>query len=187
MKRKLLQLMTSLLLPIMGHAPSVAAQSLHEYYVISAPLTDLLLLIGRDANLEIEFDSEQQIYVTSTHLSGTGIELMTQLTSQYGLSHFVFNGTAYVGLMSDQQARIMRSEDYEMAEVLAALEKSGLGLMSYNVTAITNPNAFILTAPPRMLAIAETIIESMPRKGTASAGRNIIVRRGVTIEEAKTE
>lgn len=207
MRRKIIRLTTSFLLPIMACTQGAAAQDtaaqdaaiqeiaiqqtsaqkMHEYYVISAPLTDLLVQIARDVDLEIEFDSEKQVYVTSTHLSGTDTELIAQLTSKFDLSHFMFNGTSYLGMASDQKARIVRSEDYEMVDMIAAIEKSGLELGSYRVTAIANPKAFILTAPPRMLAITETIIDSMPPKETASTAKKIVVRRGVTVDDPETE
>ena len=75
-------------------------------------------------------------------------------------------------MASDQKARIVRSEDYEMVDMIAAIEKSGLELgVATALPAIANPKAFILTAPPRMLAITETIIDSMPPKETASTGQ----------------
>ena len=97
MRRKIIRLTTSFLLPIMACTQGAAAQDtaaqdaaiqqtsaqkMHEYYVISAPLTDLLVQIARDVDLEIEFDSEKQVYVTSTHLSGTDTELIAQLNVQ---------------------------------------------------------------------------------------------------------
>lgn len=166
---------------LLGAAPGVADtdRKAHSYYIVSAPLTDVLSVITRDTGVDVDFDADTVPYVTSSSINGTGHELIDALTRQFNLSQFEFNGRVYLSAADDQQTRIIANEARTSAEIREAVEQSGIDLTRFKVSETANPNAIVLTAPAKLVGIVEALVASLPADPTARRGKEIVVMRGI--------
>lgn len=153
--------------------------SRQSYYVVSAPLSDVLSLITTDTGIDVDFNPASMPYVTSTALSGSGRELITELTREFNLSMFEFNGRIYLSAADDQQTRIITNDVHTAAQIRDAIAQSGIDLRDFKVGDTANPNAIVLTAPAKLIGIVEALVTSLPPVPPGRTSREIVVMRGI--------
>lgn len=166
---------------LLGVQPSFAENDpkAHSYYIVSAPLTNVLSMITVDTGVDVDFSPDNVPYVTSSSLRGTGAELVEALTRQFNLSKFEFNGRIYLSSADDQQTRIIANEARTSEEIREAIEQSGIDLSQFKVSEIANPNAIVLTAPTKLVGIVEALVASLPVGPAGRKYKEITVMRGI--------
>lgn len=152
-----------------------------EYKVVDQRIGDLLAMIERDTGLRIRASEAVRGRVQNRTLSGPVVAALTSLAAAHNLDVFEFGGTVHVSAREETALRLVRLNSVTKDRAMAALDEAGLRFDPNDVREAASGTALSLTGPPRMLAIAEAIVESIPPTARV-ASSNIRVRRGVSVE-----
>lgn len=168
---------------VQADADGVAHTALHhEYLIIAQSLDRFFETLARDANVRINVSDAVNETMTQTHLDGDVANILTQLAEDHKLDWFMFNQTYYVSRRDEAITRMTRLGNLEAPFTLQALENAGLRLPDYPVETTAEGEALALSGPPRYLAFAEAVIETLPERASESHP-TIIERRGTQATE----
>lgn len=171
-----------------GLAESAAIAPLQgDYYVVNQPLTEFLQMFARDLNLRVDVSPAVRGTIRNRAYSGSVEAVLGKVARIYSVDWFQFNGVYYVSARSEATTRLTRLGALGAPEAISILTESGLVMERYPVSQVAGQSTLALSGPPKLLAIAEAIVEAVPSKpsATTSAAPTIVVRRGT--EKAREE
>lgn len=163
-----------------GLAQQAADDPVIDYMVVDQRLGDVFAMVERDTGQRIRTTDAVRGRVQRTPLSGPVVPALTSLAAAHNLDLFVFGGTVHVSTKDEATLRLVRLKNVSKDRALAALSKAGLQFAPGDVKPAADGMALTFSGPPRMLAIAEAIVESIP-PASPSPAANIRIRRGVTM------
>ncbi|WP_299285109.1 hypothetical protein [uncultured Tateyamaria sp.] len=158
---------------------SGAAEQTIQYVIVDQYIEDVFAMIERDTGLRIRPSEAVRARVQRHTLTGPVLPALTGLAAAHNLDLFEFGGTVHVSAKDETALRLVRLKGVSKDRALAALSDAGLQFAPGDVREAATGMALTLTGPPRMLAIAEAIVESIPP--LTSPASNIRVRRGVSM------
>ncbi|MEM7709641.1 MAG: hypothetical protein AAF264_02585, partial [Pseudomonadota bacterium] len=111
--------------------------------------------------------------------------MLDQLASEYGLDVFAHGSTIYISNRSEATLRLVRLGELTEARATAAIEAAGIAFAEEDMRSAGDGTAFTLSGPPRKLALAEAVVESLPPLLSASglSVRTVRVRRGLAVAD----
>lgn len=151
-----------------------------DYLIISQRIQELLTMVERDTGMRIAASEAVRGRVRNLRISGTVAGFLDKIGRRHDLDWFEFGGTYHVSARSEATLRLLRLGKLDPERAKLALENAGLDLTRFPVRHAADRAALSLSGPPRMLAIAEAIIESIPETAdpVAPADKTVRVRRG---------
>ena len=174
-------------------AEGVAAQSpvaeTFDYLVIRQESSALFEALARDLGLRLDLSDGVHGTLSDRRLTGTRDEVLEAATIDLGLDWFIFNGVLYVSDRTDALTRIVRMGDLKPEKVMTVLTDSGLAIDGLDVESSAGGTALALSGPPKLLALAEAIIEGIPPapvdRVAETPARIVTVRRGNEAERVQ--
>lgn len=152
------------------------------YFVVESPVSSLLERIAKDSGKNIRIDGGiAPGFVRSQRLAGSIDTILDKITADLGLVHFSHNETVYISRREDLMTRIIAHPGQKPDDVQRTLAQAGLNLGRFAAKAIGDQRSFMVTAPPQFIALAETIIGTMPEPAGVQAKSQVVVRRGTEI------
>ncbi len=151
-----------------------------DYYVVNQPLTEFLQMFARDLNLRVDVSPAVRGTIRNRAYSGNIEAVLSKLGQIYSVDWFQFNGVYYVSARSEATTRLTRLGALGAPEAISILSESGLVMARYPVSQVAGQSTLALSGPPKLLALAEAIVEAVPGKPTeiTPAVPTIVVRRG---------
>lgn len=142
-------------------ALSAEAQVL-DVYIVESDVHSVIEALKSFSGERINLTDKVRGRVQQRSLSGEVAEILDGLAFTHDLEWFYFNNVYYVSHGSEAISRVVRLGTLSTDRVDAAI--SGAGLVSDALDTVTTPNgeAIVLTGPPKLVAFAEIIIESIP-------------------------
>ncbi len=173
-------------------ATSVSAQNTEtaydgislDYVVVDQRVTDLFSMIERDTGIRILWTDAVRGRVQRRSVTGPVVTALKRLAASQDLDLFVFSGTIYVSAKSEATLRMVRLNGIEKDRAISALSKAGLEFAQDDLRETADGSALTFTGPPRMLALAEAIVENIPPATSPvhPAASTVRVRRGVQVQ-----
>ncbi|WP_028957532.1 hypothetical protein [Sulfitobacter sp. 20_GPM-1509m] len=162
-----------------------------DYFVLKISVPDFLDLLARDGSLRLDVTQRVRGTITDMRLTGTVNMILDRVCDVYALDWFAFNGVIHISARSEAMTRLIRLGDLDSESAIEVLQEAGLALEHYPIRTTAERSTIAMSGPPRMLALAEAVIESIPDRSVdipvpRSAKRSIIVRRGTEIEHVAT-
>lgn len=155
-----------------------------DYFVVDQRAADVFAMIERDTGIRINPTDAVRGRVTRTAIEGPAFEALEGLAETLNLDLFAFGSTIYVSAKSEATLRLVRLDEVTRDRALATLDEAGLDFAPDAVRDAADRTALALTGPPRMLAIAEAIVESIPavRPPGARPARTVRVIRALEVQ-----
>ena len=163
-----------------------------DYYILNQPVADFLHALERDLNLRFDVSNQVRGTLADIHIQGTVEEALDQLCSVLGLEWFRFNDVVYLSSRAEAMTRLTRLGDLVPDKVIEELTAAGLLLENYPAMVVSDGQALAISGPPKMLALTEAVIDSMPeatpsviqmQTPPAEVPRTVTVRRAATSVE----
>jgi hypothetical protein len=170
--------------PILVSA-NLMAEKRSNFFVVDSNLSSVLDALKEFSDARIDFTDEVRGRVQRRDFDGTLPEILDALAISHDLEWFHFNGAYYVSQSREAISRIVRLGNLPVASLEAAMKGAGLTSDTLSTTTTSNGEAIVLTGPPKLVAFAEVIIESIPdAQLTATPVKQIRIRRGsgMTVE-----
>jgi hypothetical protein len=171
---------------VVAQFPAVEA---FDYLIVRQDASALFEAIAGDFNLRLDITDNVHGTLSGRRLTGSQTEVLEVAAKDLGLDWFVFNNVLYVSDRSEAVTRIVRMGDLKPDEVMAALAESGLSTDQLDVEASAGGAALAFSGPPKLLAIAEAIIEGIPPapvdRVADAVARIVTVRRGNEAEKVQ--
>jgi len=151
-----------------------------DYFVINQPLSEFLQMFARDLNLRVDVSPALRGTIRNKAYSGSFAAVLGKVAQVYAVDWFRFNDVYYVSARSEATTRLTRLGALDASEAISILSESGLVMERYPVNQVAGQSTLALSGPPKLLALAEAIVEAMPGKPSAitTAVPTIVVRRG---------
>lgn len=160
-----------------------------DYLVVRQDARALFGVLARDMGLRLDMSDRVRGTIAEFRLSGTRDEVLATAAEQLGLDWFAFNGALYVSDRSEALIRIVRLGDLKPEKVIAVLRNSGLPADRLNIEPAAEGTALALSGPPKLLALAEAIIEGIPpapkERAAEAAARIVTIRRANEAEKVQ--
>lgn len=157
-------------------------QDHYDYYIVMQPVQLLLEDIAADATLRLVKSDDVKGMVSTLQASGTVDEVLQRICGHTGLDWFIFNETIYVSSRRETTTRLVRLGDLSWEQAVGYLKDAGLPMERFPASPASADNVLAMSGPPELLAIAETLIESIPAAAvaqtSAAPARSILIRRG---------
>ena len=159
-----------------------------DYLVLRQPVVEFLQVLARDQGLRLDMTERVRGTIVDMRLSGSVGDLLDQLVEAHALDWFAFNGVIHVSTGGEAVTRLIRLGDLDADHAVAVLDDAGLALARYPIRSTAERSTVAISGPPRMLALAEAVIESVPKRNSAqpkqrTKQRSVTVRRGVDVEQ----
>lgn len=169
-------------------ASPVSASTETSYVVIEQRLKDFVRELAAHTGARISLTSASRGWIRNTELSGDLPSILTGLESKLELDWFEYNNVYFISKKSEAVTRMVRLGDLKFSDVSDKLESSDFPIDRFPLRSVSGGSALIVTGPPRLLALVEATIESIPK----TPGRTgIVIRRGIHIggeaEDVSTE
>lgn len=160
-----------------------------DYLVLNQPVAAFLEMLARDRDVRLTLTDRVRGTIAGMRLSGSVSEILDNLAEAHALDWFAFNGVIHVSARGEATTRLIRLGDLDSDHAIDILDEAGLALDRYPVRATAERSTVAISGPPRMLAVAEAVIESIPRRQAAGPApratrRMITVRRGNVVERS---
>lgn len=151
-----------------------------EYVIVDQDVSNFLTQLARDAGVRLLVSNEVTGRINDLHVKGELWDVIEIIANGQDLDWFVFNGTVNVSSRGEAKTRVIRLGDLPVGRVQAALEKAGLQPERFGLRDTAQGSAISLSGPPRFLAIAEAIIETIPNAAPPELApvRMVRMRRG---------
>ncbi|WP_188791825.1 hypothetical protein [Salipiger pallidus] len=156
--------------------------------MLRQPVVEFLQILARDRGLRLDMTDRVRGTIVDMRLSGSVEDLLDQLAEAHALDWFAFNGVIHVSTVGEAVTRLIRLGDLDADHAVAVLDDAGLALERYPIRSTAERSTVAISGPPRMLALAEAVIESVPKRNSAqpkqrTEQRSVTVRRGVEVEQ----
>ena len=163
--------------------PAPEADPEIAYFVVDQRVVDVLAMIERDTGLRIQPTEAVRGRVRRMRLVGPVGASLAALGARHDLDVFRFGDTVHVSTKAEATMRLVRLDGIGRGRALGALEQAGLAFAPGDVRDAADGTALALSGPPRMLAIAEAIVESVPPLPPVPRppARTVKVRRGTEV------
>lgn len=159
-----------------------AGETRYTFNVLNTRISAFFELLGAVSNKKIELSDKVTARMQRQILTGSTAQIFDQISAEYELDWFYFNQVYYFSHDREQTSRVIRLGNLPAQEAIDVMGRGGIlsGQLSHLVTA--NGRAIVLSGPPRQIAFAEVIIESIPDRAIETKSpAKIVVRRGVSI------
>jgi hypothetical protein len=160
-----------------------------DYLVVRQASSALFEALARDLELRLDLSDGVHGTLSDRRLTGTREEVLEAAAKDLGLDWFIFNGVLYVSDGTEALTRIVRMGDLKPEKVMTVLAESGLETERLDVESSAGGTALALSGPPKLLALAEAIIEGIPPppvdRVVESPARIVTVRRGNAAERVQ--
>lgn len=159
-----------------------------DYYVVDQDVRQVLREIERATGVRYAISNQVRGRLKSVRLVGAPAEIMGTISERLSLDWFIFNGVLHVSARTETQTRLVRLEELDADLALTTLRRSGLPTAAFPSQITGDGAALALTGPPAFLALAETVLESLPPKGAPlppaepvapQIRKTVVERRGV--------
>lgn len=159
-----------------------ATSPVYEYMVVNQPARAFLTELSRHAGARIDLSENIRGQLTHLHLSGSVAEILAKLSAQMGWDIFTVNNVTFLSDAEESTTRFVRLGAVGMDDARAALTRSGLAFGSYPMSAAVDETALIFSGPPKLLALREAVIASIPLPEPAvppavPPGQKVVVMR----------
>ncbi|MEM7526952.1 MAG: hypothetical protein AAF416_04650 [Pseudomonadota bacterium] len=156
-----------------------------DYVVVDQRIGGVLAMVGRDTGLRIRVSNDVRGRVRRYRLRGAAIDALGDLAAAHDLDLFTYGGSVYVSAKAETTLRLVRLTDISKDRALAAIASAGLRFGPDDVREAAGGSALTFSGPPRMVAIAEAIVESIPPLAAARPPAAVVptmrVRRGTSL------
>ncbi len=174
--------------PLLLSAETLAPpQEIFDYRVVDQESGALFEVIARDLGMRSVVSDKVFGSITGMRLSGNRDEVLDAVAAKLGLDWFAYNEVLYISNRSEALTRIVRLEGPKVEKVMTVLLESGLPLGKLKITPASANMALSLSGPPKLLALAEVMIEGIPPEPTQAtekpATRVVTIRRGNDAEK----
>lgn len=163
-------------------APTIEDRKI-DYRVVNLRAADFFALLAQDVGLRVDISGKVTGRLRNVRISGTTADVLDQISNMLSLDWFEFNGVIYISSREQATTRIIRLGDLTADDTYDALEESGLKLARYPIQVASEGTALAISGPPKMLALAEAVIESIPPAPIAARNvaspKTVIERRGI--------
>lgn len=160
-----------------------------DYMVVRQDAAAMFAVLAGDMKLRLDLSDKVHGTFSDIRLSGTPDEIMEVAADEVGIDWFAFNGALYVSSTSEALTRIVRLGELQEDKVMSVLRDSGLPIDKLDVKPAAQGNALALSGPPKLLALAEALIEGIPpapKERVAEAAEKIVtIRRGIDTEKVR--
>lgn len=155
-----------------------------DYLVVRQDAAAFFEILARDTGQRLDLDPKVGGTLTGLRLTGTLDQVMEKAAAPLGLDWFAFNGVLYVSDQSAALTRLVRLGDLDPKRVIAVLDDSGFPTDRMAIKPSSDASALALSGPPKLLALAEAMIEGIPPERIADVAerRKITLRRGTDEE-----
>lgn len=139
-----------------------AEEQVLDVFVVESDVHSVIEALKSYSGERINLTDKVRGRVRQKSLSGGVADILDGLAFTHDLEWFYFNNVYYVSHGSEAISRVVRLGTLSTERVDVAI--SGAGLVSDALDTVTTPNgeAIVLTGPPKLVAFAEIIIESIP-------------------------
>lgn len=141
-----------------GNAPS----NEYEFFVVSSSIGQFADTLIGATGARIELSDGVRARLSRQRLTGDLGQVLDQLAAEYELDWFVFNNVYYVSSSRESTVRVIRPGHLGFDDVQSALSDAGLMSAKLSLLKAANGEAVVLSGPPKLLALAEVVIESIP-------------------------
>lgn len=151
-------------------------------FVVDTGITRLIDLLMSVSHLRIERTDNVRGRIERERFEGTIQEVLDQLALAHDLDWFFFNEVYYLSQGREATSRVLRLGSLSSNRAKQVLVGSGLDASALSLTVTPNGEAIVMTGPPKLIAFAEIIIESIPdQEPDREPVSRVRVRRGVTL------
>ncbi|MFQ6550994.1 hypothetical protein AAD018_001445 [Aestuariibius insulae] len=162
-------------------AREAEAQQPHDYFVVNQSLKDFISILAGSTSSRINVSENIRTKIFNSRVTGNLDEIMSWIEARHDVDCFEFNGTYYLSARSEAKTRVVHLGDMTAEDARASLTDAGLNDTDYALHITAGGSAVALSGPPRLLAVAETIIEAFPAAKDGPPGPKIRVRRGIEL------
>lgn len=159
-----------------------------SYFVVDQKTKEFLKDLARDSGVRISVSDAVRGQITRKSLNGSTQEIVSKVATQQDLDWFEYNKVIFISAKSETRIRIIRLGDLTYDDAIKALTQSNLVSARFPMSPTAEKSALSVSAPPKLLAIVESIIEGIPSKPTknrATVQNTIRLRRGTDVEEVQ--
>jgi len=151
-----------------------------SYRIIRQPVVEFFSELSAFSGQRIVLSEGVTGTVRNMTLSGTFEEVVAKIATERQLDVFHFNRVTYISAKSEAVTRLTRLGTLSSDDVVGELAQVGLLHDSYPVATAAGGTAVVLSGPPKLLALSEAIIETIPDAPEVLPAPEpvIVVRRG---------
>lgn len=151
-------------------------------YAVDVGVTQFLNAVSVAAGVKIDVSDAVNGRIRRQDFKGPLNEVLDVLSTYSGLEWFRFNNVYYVSQSSEATSRVVRFGNLVPERAAEALEAAGIDSTVLSQTVMSGGEAIVLTGPPKLVAFAEVIIESIPdEQPLAERKHHIRERRGTVL------
>lgn len=133
-----------------------------EYYVVDQSVPSFFALLAQETGARLLVSDDVGGRVRDLYLQGELREVIERVARAQDLDWFVFGDVVHISARNEVKTRVIRLGDLPIATVRAALADAGLQIERFGLRKTAQGTAIALSGPPRFLAVAEAIIETIP-------------------------
>lgn len=168
--------------PPQPDGPVAAPDTALDYRVIDQGLRAFLQVLAADTGTRIVPGPELRGRITDATLSGDMDAILDRLAETHRIDWFAFNGVVHISGGAEATTRLVRLGDLPAARARAALAEMDLPFDRFGLREAADGKALIVSGPPRLLAIVEATIETLPDPKIVPAQAKMFrIRRGTQI------
>ncbi len=151
-----------------------------SYRIIRQPVSAFFVELSAFTGESIVVSDGVSGTIRELTLTGSLEEVIKRVAASARLDTFTFNGVTYVSAKAEATTRLTRLGDLSPEQVIAELETVGLLHEEYPVAIAASGSAVVLSGPPKLLALSEAVIETIPEAEEAppEPEPQIVIRRG---------
>ena len=133
-----------------------------EYYVVDQGVPSFFALLAQETGARLLVSDGVGGRLRDLYLQGDLREIIERVARTQDLDWFVFGDVVHISARSEVKTRVIRLGDLPIVAVRDALTDAGLQIERFGLRRTAQGTAIALSGPPRFLAVAETIIETIP-------------------------
>lgn len=173
--------------PVATGEDALTSDAVLDFYVVNQDVRQVLQEIERSTGIRSAVSKHVRGRLTSVRLAGEPADIMGTISERLALDWFVFNGVLHVSARTETQTRLVRLDEIDATVALTTLQRSGLPTALFPSQITGDGAALALTGPPSFLALAETVLETLPGKEpvparpkpvVAHTPKTVVERRG---------
>ena len=151
-------------------------EATYEFFVVEQRVSDFLRFMGRHTNTRFDLSERVEGLIRKRYLSGNVDDIVHDLADHFDLDMFEFNGVVYLSKKDESLTRMVRVGALNTDDVRTALTEIGMEFDKFPVSDAADGTAVVISAPPKLLAISEVVIENLPNQ--IEIQPQIRIRRG---------
>lgn len=154
-------------------------EATYEFFVVEQRVSDFLHFLGRHTNTRVDLSDHVEGIIRKRYLSGNVDDIVHDLANHFDLDMFEFNGVLYLSKKDESLTRMIRVGALNTDDIRTALTDIGMEFDKFPVSDAADGTAVVISAPPKLLAISEVVIENLPKQIEIQS--QIKIRRGINL------